>query len=89
MSLKLQFTEKELKKLKKMDKHTARLITGWLRKNIENCVDPRQHGKGLTSNRSGAWRYRIGDYRIIVEIQDEKIIVVDVEIGHRKEIYIR
>ena len=70
-----------------MDKHTASLITGWLRKNIEGCSDPRQHGKGLTANRSGQWRYRVGDYRIIAEIQDEKIIVLVVGIGHRKEIY--
>lgn len=87
MNYKIQFTEHALKQLKKMDKHTASLITGWLRKNIENCSDPRQHGKGLTANRSGQWRYRIGDYRVISEIQDDKIIVLVVEIGHRKEIY--
>lgn len=87
MNFKIKFTEQALKQLKKMDKHTASLITGWLRKNIEDCSDPRQHGKGLTANRSGQWRYRVGDYRIIVEIQDEKIIVLVVGIGHRKEIY--
>jgi mRNA interferase RelE/StbE len=87
MNFKIKFTEQSLKQLKKMDKHTASLITGWLRKNIEGCSDPRQHGKGLTANRSGQWRYRVGDYRIIAEIQDEKIIVLVVGIGHRKEIY--
>lgn len=87
MNFKIKFTEHALKQLKKMDKHTASLITGWLRKNIEGCTDPRQHGKGLTANRSGQWRYRVGNYRIITEIQDEKIIVLVVEIGHRKEIY--
>lgn len=87
MNFKIKFTEQALKQLKKMDKHTASLITGWLRKNIEDCSDPRQHGKGLTANRSGQWRYRVGDYRIIAEIQDEKIIVLVVGIGHRKEIY--
>lgn len=87
MNFKIKFTEQSLKQLKKMDKHTASLITGWLRKNIEDCSDPRQHGKGLTANRSGQWRYRVGDYRIIAEIQDEKIIVLVVGIGHRKEIY--
>lgn len=87
MNFKIQFTEQALKQLKKMDRHTALLITGWLRKNIEGCLDPRQHGKGLTANHSGQWRYRVGDYRIITEIQDEKIIVLVVVIGHRKEIY--
>lgn len=87
MNFKIQFTEQALKQLKKMDRHTALLITGWLRKNIEGCLDPRQHGKGLTANHSGQWRYRVGDYRIITEIQDEKVIVLVVVIGHRKEIY--
>lgn len=87
MEFKIEFTEHALKQLKKMDKHTASLVIGWLRKNIEGCSDPRQHGKGLTANRSGQWRYRVGDYRIIVEIQEKEIIILVVEIGHRKDIY--
>lgn len=87
MKYTISFTEQSLKQLKKMDKHTASLITGWLRKNIEGCTDPRQHGKSLTANRSGQWRYRVGDYRILAEIQDEKILVLVVGVGHRKEIY--
>lgn len=87
MEFKIKFTENALKQLKKMNKHTASLIIGWLKKNIENCSNPRQHGKGLTANRSGQWRYRVGDYRVISEIQDDKIIVLVIEIGHRKEIY--
>lgn len=81
------FSHRSLKQLKKLDKYTASLITGWLRKNIEGCSDPRQHGKGLTANRSGQWRYRIGDYRIIAEIQDDKVIVLVLAIGHRSDIY--
>lgn len=87
MNFKIKFTEQALNQLKKMDKYTASLITGWLRKNIEGCSDPRQHVKGHTTNCNGQWRYRLGDYRIIAEIQEEKIIVLVVEIGHRKEIY--
>ena len=87
MKFKIKFTEQALKQLKELDKYTASLITGWLRKNIEGCSDPRQHGKGLTANRSGQWRYRVGDYRIIAEIQDEEIIVLVIEIGHRRNIY--
>ncbi|EHO81990.1 hypothetical protein HMPREF0380_01746, partial [Eubacterium infirmum F0142] len=70
-----------------LDKYTASLITGWLRKNIEGCTDPRQYGKGLTSNRSGEWRYRVGNYRVIAEIKDEQVIVLVVAIGHRSNIY--
>ncbi|MEG0919576.1 MAG: type II toxin-antitoxin system RelE/ParE family toxin [Anaerovoracaceae bacterium] len=87
MRFKIKFTKRALQQLKKMDKHTASLITGWLRKNIEGCLNPRQHGKSLTANHSGQWRYRVGDYRIIAEIQDENIIILVVGIGHRKDIY--
>lgn len=87
MTFHVVFSEKSLKQLKKMDKHTASLIVGWLKKNIEGCSDPRIHGKSLTANRTGQWRYRVGKYRIISEIQDHKVIVLVLEIGHRKNIY--
>ena len=86
MSFRIFFSEKALKQLKKLDRSTASLITGWLRKNIEGCSNPRQHGKGLTADRSGQWRYRVGSYRIIVDINDEKVLVLVLEIGHRKNI---
>ena len=54
---------------------------------MHKCTNPRQHGKGLTSNRSGQWRYRIGDYRLLAEIQEDKIIILILEIGHRSVIY--
>ena len=87
MNYKLVFTDRAKKQLKKLDKHTAALIIGWLEKNIENCDNPRIHCKGLVENKSGQWRYRIGDYRVICEIQDEEIIVLVLEVGHRREVY--
>ncbi len=87
MSFTILFSEKALKQLKKLDKHNAAFIIGWLRKNIDGCSDPRKQGKGLTANRKGQWRYRVGDYRIITEIQDNKVIVLILEVGHRKDIY--
>lgn len=83
----VEFTKEALKQLKKMDKRDASLILGWIRKNIENCENPRVHGKGLIANRSGQWRYRVGDYRIIAEIQDDKVLILVLNIGHRREIY--
>lgn len=83
------FTERAKKDLKKLDKHTSSLIIGWIRKNLEGCTNPRQHGKGLTSNKSGQWRYRVGDYRLIAEIEEEKITILLLNIGHRKDIYTR
>ena len=87
MKYTILFTENAKKQLKKLDKHIAALILGWLEKNIQNCENPRIHGKGLVENKSGQWRYRIGDYRVICEIKDKKVIVLVLEIGHRKEIY--
>ncbi len=87
MKFHVEFTDQAKKQLKKMDKDTASLIVGWIRKNLEGCSNPRIIGKGLVANRSGQWRYRVGDYRLIAEIQDEKIIILIVSIGHRREIY--
>lgn len=87
MKYHVEFTPQAKKALKKLDKYTASLIVSWMEKNLEGCENPRRHGKGLTANRSGQWRYRVGDYRIIAEIQDEKIIILVLNIGHRSEIY--
>lgn len=87
MKYTVKFSEGALKDLKKLDKHTALLITAWVRKNLEGCEDPRAHGKGLTANRSGQWRYRIGDYRLIADISEETITILVLAVGHRKDIY--
>ncbi len=87
MKYHVEFTKDALKSLKKLDKHTALLITAWIRKNLEGCEDPRVFGKGLTANRSGEWRYRIGDYRLIADINDKRVLILILEIGHRRDIY--
>ncbi len=89
MSYKVEFTERALKDLKKTDRHTAALILGWIRKNLENCENPRIHGKALTADRSGEWRYRVGDYRILAKIFDKKITILVLNVGHRREVYQR
>ena len=81
------FSKESLKDLKKLDKHTAALIIGWVRKNLEGCENPRAHGKGLTANLSGKWRYRVGDYRLLADIQDDKVVIMMLRVGHRSEIY--
>lgn len=87
MTYKTVFSDKARKQLKKLDRYTASLIIGWIEKNLENCTNPRIHGKGLLGDKSGQWRYRIGDYRLICEIQDREVIILVLEIGHRKSIY--
>ena len=87
MRFTVEYTQQAVRDLRKLDKYTASLILGWIEKNLVDCENPRQHGKGLTANRSGQWRYRVGDYRILADIQDEKIVILVLEIGHRREIY--
>ena len=87
MTFHVEFSKAALKELKKLDRPTASMILGWVRKNLEGCEDPRQHGKGLTANRSGQWRYRVGDYRLLADIQDNTVIILILHIGHRSDIY--
>ena len=86
MKYTVEYTQRAVRDLKKLDKPTRALIWGWIEKNLVDCENSRQHGKGLTANRSGRWRYRVGDYRILADIQDEKIVILVLEIGHRWEI---
>ncbi|QEH10206.1 type II toxin-antitoxin system RelE/ParE family toxin [Histophilus somni] len=83
----LRYSDKALKQLCKLDKGTQKLILTWIANNLENCENPRIKGKGLTGNRSGEWRYRVGDYRIICDIRDSELIILALSIGHRKNIY--
>ena len=76
MIYEISTTEKFDKALKKLDRQTQRIIKAWIEKNLINCENPRIHGKALTSNRSGQWRYRVGDYRILAEIHDNKLVLI-------------
>ena len=83
----LKYSERAMKQLSKLDKSTQKLILTWVAKNLENCDNPRIKGKGLTGNRSGEWRYRVGNYRIIYDIRDKELIILALSIGHRRNIY--
>jgi len=87
MIYQLLTTDRFDKAFKKLDKQTQRIIKAWIDKNLDSCENPRLHGKGLTANRSGQWRYRVGDYRILAEIRDNEIVLVLIDVGHRSTIY--
>ena len=84
---KVLYSQLALKELWKLDKNTRKFILAWIEKNLVDCTNPRQHGKALSANRSGQWRYRIGDYRLLVNIKDDELIILVVSAGHRKDIY--
>ena len=87
MSYHVETTARFDKEVKKLDKYTQQMIKSWIGKNLQNCENPRAHGKGLTANKSGQWRYRIGDYRLLCLIQDQELIILALTVGHRRDIY--
>ena len=87
MSYKVRTTKNFDKQFKKLDRYTMKMMKAWIEKNLVNCEDPRIHGKGLTANSSGQWRYRIGDYRLICEKNDNELIILALSVGHRRDVY--
>lgn len=87
MTYTVETTSRFDKDFKKLDRYTQKMLAAWIDKNLSDCEDPSQHGKALTANRKGQWRYRIGDYRLICDIQDDKLVILALTVGHRREIY--
>lgn len=83
----IKFSELAHKQFKKMDKATAKKLLRYLRERVLSQENPRLLGKALLHDKSGLWRYRVDDYRIICEIIDHEIVVLVLRIGHRKEVY--
>ncbi len=87
MKYRVDYTEKAEKQLRKLDAPVRKRINKWIRTNLDGCEDPTAYGKPLTASLKGYWSYRVGDYRIIADIQDDKILILIAEVGHRREIY--
>lgn len=83
----VEFIKSVKKSFSKLDKYTQTILLNWIEKNLEGCDNPRLFGKPLSGDRKGQWRYRVGDYRIITLIQDNKLIILVIAIGHRRDIY--
>ena len=83
----IKFEKSFLKVLKKLDKQTLLMITSYIDNNLKDTKNPRKKGKALTGNLQGLWRYRIMDYRLIVNIQDYVLVIVAIDFGHRNKIY--
>lgn len=87
MTWKVEFDNRARKELRKLDKQTQDRILKWIRENLATEAAPRRTGKILRGTMRGLWRYRVGDYRIISQIQDANILILVVRIGHRSTIY--
>lgn len=83
----LYYTKEAKKALKKLDKPVLVMIKAWVEKNLVNTAEPRKYGKPLKGKFSGYWRYRVGNYRLITEIRNRELIIILVDLGHRKDVY--
>ncbi len=77
------------RQLRKLDRPVQKRILDWLEDRIEGCKNPRHFGESLKGDYAGFWRYRVGNYRVLCDIQDEKVLVLVLAIGHRREVYKR
>lgn len=83
----IEYTQTAKEQLRKLDKPVAKRILNYIDERLAPLEDPRELGKALTGSLGGLWRYRVGDFRIVCEIQDEKLRVLVVRVGNRANIY--
>ena len=87
MAWRIEFVPAAARELKKLGKVEAGRIIATLERRIAALDDPRQLGAALTGDLGGLWRWRIGDYRVIARIIDERITILGVRVAHRREVY--
>ncbi len=83
----LRLSETAKRQLGKLDTSNAQAILRYLNRLLLETTDPRERGKGLRANLSGLWRYRVGDYRVICSIEHHELVVLVLQVGHRRDVY--
>ena len=83
----VEFDPDAARDLRKLGATARRLILAYLRQRIATAEDPRRFGRPLTGDLTGLWRYRVGDYRIVASVKDDRFAVLMVTAGHRREVY--
>ena len=88
MAWQIEFDPAAVKELAKLDKPVARRIVQFLRERIAALTDPRSLGEALRGDELGSfWKYRLGDYRVVAEIIDRRVVIIVARVGHRREVY--
>ena len=87
MAWRIEFEQSAKKELTRLDRQAQARILRFLRERIATGEDPRRHGRPLRRDLSGLWKYRMGDYRIVADIQDDRVLVLVVRVGHRRRVY--
>ena len=85
MAWRVEVSDYAEKQLRKLDKPIQKRLLDWFEDRLEGCKNPRHFGEPLRGEMAGLWRYRIGDYRVICEIQDQQLVVLALAVGHRRE----
>jgi mRNA interferase RelE/StbE len=83
----VEFDRAAARELRKLGADAEMRVLRYLRERIAGSDDPRRLGQALTGDRKGLWRYRVGDYRIVASIEDDRFVVLVVTVGHRREVY--
>ena len=83
----VEFDRAAVRDLRKLGVDAERRVLRYLRERIAGSEDPRRFGRALTGDRKGLWRYRVGDYRIVAAIEDDRFVVLVITVGHRREVY--
>ena len=87
MAWRIEITRTATKQITKLEQQAQKSIVRFLRERLAGADNPRQWGRALQGEKRGLWRYRVGDYRMICDIQDQKITILVLEVGHRKDVY--
>jgi mRNA interferase RelE/StbE len=87
LAWRVEWEDEALKELKRLDTRAQRLIVRYMKDKIATEENPRRFGDPLRKDLKGLWKYRIGSYRVICSIEDQKIVVLVVRVGHRRNIY--
>ena len=87
MAWTLRLSETAKRQLRKLDSSNAQVILRYLNRVVQETSDPRERGSGLRANLAGLWRYRVGDYRVICNIEDHELVILVLQIGHRRDVY--
>jgi len=87
MAWRVEFTSRAERELGRLDAPIRVRILKFLAERVAAAGNPRTLGKALTGSHAGTWRYRVGDYRILCRIEDDRLVVLVVDIGHRSSVY--
>jgi mRNA interferase RelE/StbE len=83
----VEFDDRARRELRKLSAEIQQSILGYMRQRIAGSSDPRQFGKPMRLNLAGLWRYRVGDYRLICRLEESRLVVLVIKVGHRREVY--